>query len=71
MECTFQMTATTDWSKNLRVEVRGDDAVGYAGNVIPRMLADAAGHPCPRVPGLALSHRVNLPLRNPTSYQPR
>jgi hypothetical protein len=42
-ECTFQMQATTDWSKNVRVEVRGDDVVGHAGNVIPRMLADATG----------------------------
>src|SRR5512144_1729229 len=32
-----------DWSKSLRVEVRGDDVVGHAGNVIPRMLADATG----------------------------
>lgn len=37
------MQATTDWSKSLRVEVRGDDVVGHAGNVIPRMLADAIG----------------------------
>lgn len=37
------MEATTDWSKSLRVEVRGDDVVGHAGNVIPRMLADATG----------------------------
>jgi hypothetical protein len=37
------MQATTDWSKSLRVEVRGDDVVGHAGNVIPRMLADATG----------------------------
>ena len=37
------MQATTDWSKGLRVEVRGDDVVGHAGNVIPRMLADNLG----------------------------
>jgi hypothetical protein len=29
--------------KSLGVEVRGDDMVGHAGNVIPRMLADATG----------------------------
>jgi Transposase DDE domain group 1 len=37
------MQAITDWSKSLRVEVRGEDVVGHAGNVIPRMLADASG----------------------------
>ncbi|HUH70078.1 MAG TPA: IS1380 family transposase [Mycobacterium sp.] len=37
------MQATTDWSKSLRIEVRGEDVVGHAGNVIPRMLADATG----------------------------
>ena len=37
------MQATTDWSKSVRVEVRGDDVVGHAGNVIPRMLADSLG----------------------------
>jgi hypothetical protein len=37
------MHGSSDWSKNLRVEVRGDDVVGHAGNVIPRMLADATG----------------------------
>ncbi|MEY8013653.1 IS1380 family transposase [Mycobacterium servetii] len=37
------MQATTDWSKNVRVEVRGDDVVGHAGNVIPRLLADNLG----------------------------
>jgi len=37
------MQATTDWSKSLRVEVGGDDVVGHAGNVIPRMLADNLG----------------------------
>ena len=37
------MQAPTDWSKSVRVEVRGDDVVGHAGNVIPRMLADSLG----------------------------
>jgi hypothetical protein len=37
------MQPTTDWSKTVRVEVRGDDVVGHAGNVIPRMLADNLG----------------------------
>lgn len=37
------MQATTVWSKGLRVEVRGDDVVGHAGTVIPRMLADNLG----------------------------
>src|SRR5512135_1590881 len=37
------MHDNSDWSKSLRVEVRGDDVVGHAGNVIPRMLADATG----------------------------
>ncbi len=37
------MQATTNWSKSVRVEVRGDDVVGHAGNVIPRMLADNLG----------------------------
>jgi hypothetical protein len=37
------MQATTDWSKTVRVEVRGGDVVGHAGNVIPRMLADNLG----------------------------
>jgi hypothetical protein len=37
------MQATTDWSETVRVEVRGDDVVGHAGNVIPRMLADNLG----------------------------
>jgi hypothetical protein len=40
------MQATTDWSRDLRVEVRGDDVVGHAGNMIPRMLADATGVSC-------------------------
>jgi hypothetical protein len=34
---------STDWSNSLRVEVRGDDVVGHAGNVIPRMLAATLG----------------------------
>lgn len=34
------MQAITDWSKSLRIEVRGDDVVGHAGNAIPRTLAD-------------------------------
>lgn len=42
-ECTYQMQATTDWSKSVRVEIRGDDVVGHAGNVLPRMLADSLG----------------------------
>ena len=37
------MQAITDWSKNLRVEVRGDDVAQHAGCVLPRMLADATG----------------------------
>jgi len=37
------MQAITEWSKSVRVEVRGDDVVGHAGNVIPRMLADNLG----------------------------
>ena len=37
------MQATTDWSKSLRVEVRGDDVFGHAGNVITRTLADNLG----------------------------
>jgi len=37
------MQATTGWSTKLRVEVRGDDVIGHAGNVIPRMLADSVG----------------------------
>ena len=36
------MQAITDWSKNLRVEVRGDD-VGSTPVRLPRMLADATG----------------------------
>ena len=37
------MQAITDWSKSLRVEVRGDDVAQHAGCVLPRMLADAFG----------------------------
>ena len=37
------MQAITEWSKIVRVEVRGDDVVGHAGNVVPRMLADNLG----------------------------
>jgi hypothetical protein len=37
------MQAITEWSKNLRVEVRGDDVAQHAGNAITRMLADATG----------------------------
>src|ERR1700736_4504115 len=37
------MQAITDWSKNLRVEIRGDDVAQHAGCVLPRMLADATG----------------------------
>lgn len=37
------MQTISDWSKRLRVEVRGDDVVGHAGCVIPRMLADTTG----------------------------
>lgn len=40
---TYQMQAITEWSRDVRVEVRGDDVVGHAGAVIPRMLADATG----------------------------
>lgn len=40
------MRATADWSKSVRVEVGGDDVVGHAGNVIPRMLADNVGLTC-------------------------
>jgi hypothetical protein len=37
------MQATTDWSHNLRVEVLGDDVVGHAGNVIPRIAGRQPG----------------------------
>ena len=33
----------SEWSKKLRVEVRGDEVASHAGSVIPRMLADATG----------------------------
>jgi Transposase DDE domain group 1 len=42
-ECSYQMQATTNWSKSVRVEVGGDDWVGHAGNIIARMLADNLG----------------------------
>lgn len=35
--------ATTEWSRRLDVEVRGEDAVSHTGSVITRMLADATG----------------------------
>jgi len=34
---------TTNWSRNLDVEVRGDDVVSHTGSVITRMLADRTG----------------------------
>jgi hypothetical protein len=34
---------TTEWSRGLDVEVRGDDVVSHAGSVIIRILADATG----------------------------
>ena len=37
------MQDISEWSKNLRVEVRGDEVASHAGTVIPRMLADATG----------------------------
>jgi Transposase DDE domain group 1 len=37
------MQAITEWSKNLRVEVRGEDVAQHAGCVLPRMLADVTG----------------------------
>lgn len=37
------MQAISDWSKNLRIEVRGDDVAQHGGCVLPRMLADATG----------------------------
>ena len=37
------MQAISNWSKNLRVEVHGDDVAQHAGCVLPRMLADAFG----------------------------
>jgi DDE family transposase len=35
--------STTDWSRNYRVEVGGDEVGSHAGNVITRMLADRSG----------------------------
>jgi len=37
------MQTTTDWSKGLDIEVRGDDVVSHTGTVITRMLADRTG----------------------------
>ena len=37
------MQATTEWSRHLDVEVRGDDVVSHTGSVITRMLADKTG----------------------------
>jgi hypothetical protein len=37
------MHATTEWSRGLDIEVRGDDVVSRTGNVITRMLADKTG----------------------------
>src|SRR5574337_927455 len=37
------MQATTEWSRRLDVEVRGDDVVSHTGSVITRMLADKTG----------------------------
>jgi hypothetical protein len=37
------MRAIGDWSKNLWVEVRGDDVAQHAGCVLPWVLADATG----------------------------
>ena len=34
---------TTNWSRGLGVEVRGDDVVSHTGSVIVRMLADKTG----------------------------
>ena len=34
---------TTNWSRNLGIEVRGDDVVSHTGSVIVRMLADKTG----------------------------
>lgn len=33
----------TNWSRNLGIEVRGDDVVSHTGSVIVRMLADKTG----------------------------
>jgi hypothetical protein len=32
-----------EWSKKLRVEVRGDEVASRAGTVMPRMLVDTTG----------------------------
>jgi hypothetical protein len=37
------VNTTTDWSRNYRVEVDGDEVGSHAGNVITRMLADRVG----------------------------
>jgi hypothetical protein len=37
------MHATTEWSRGLDIEVRGEDVVSRTGNVITRMLADKTG----------------------------
>jgi len=37
------VNTTTDWSRNYRVEVDGDEVGSHAGNVITRMLADRTG----------------------------
>ena len=37
------MQTTTDWSKGLDIEVRGDDVVSHTGTVVTRMLADRTG----------------------------
>ncbi|MBS4726880.1 transposase [Mycobacterium sp. SM1] len=37
------MQTTTDWSKDLDIEVLGDDVVSHAGTVITPMLADGTG----------------------------
>lgn len=37
------MHDSSDWSKSLRIEVRGDEVASHAGSVIPRMLVDATG----------------------------
>ena len=37
------MNSITDWSRNYRVEVGGDEVGSHAGNVITRMLADRTG----------------------------
>jgi hypothetical protein len=49
------MKAISDWSKNLRVEVRGDDVAQHAGCVLPRMLAD----------GFGLTERLSVAVSRP------